>query len=59
MIKYLNNFPNVNTRNDNNSISAQNIENIISCTRPKGNIARCPLSVRLLVAVSHHLETVC
>lgn len=59
MIKYLNNFSNVNTRNDNISISAQTIENIISCTRPKSNIARCPLSVRLLVAVWHHLETVC
>lgn len=44
MIKYLNNFSNVNTRSDNNSICAQNIENII-CTRPKGSIARCPLSV--------------
>lgn len=58
MIKYLNNFSNVNTRSDNNSICAQNIENVISCTRPKGNIARCPLSVRLLAAVSYHLETV-
>lgn len=52
MIKYLNNFSNVNTRNDNNSICTQNIENIISCTRPKSNIARCPLSIHLPVAVS-------
>lgn len=60
MIEYLNNFSNVNVRNDNNSICAQNIENIVSCTRPKGNIARCPLSVvHLLVAVPHHLKTVC
>lgn len=42
MIKYLNNFSNVNTRNDNSnsSICTQNIKNIMSCTRPKCNIAQ-------------------
>lgn len=37
MIMYLNNFSNVNTRNDssNNSICTQNIENIMYCTGQK------------------------
>lgn len=41
IIKYLNNFSNINIGNNNfnNSICTQDIENIKSCTSPKNNVA--------------------
>lgn len=61
MIEYLNNFSNVNTRNDNfnNSVCTQNIKNIMPCTRPENNIAHCPLSFHPLVPASHQTGQEC